>query len=121
MSADIYTKAFNTTAEWTRNLKLINHLDPQLFWNGRNNCDEPPIPSEHKGGVKYDYWTTSPWHQQPVPTATARSQLPLTKNNIQQYTYTLHPHNDVLFGDSVLSDDDYAHSEADDDTEHPME
>ena len=35
MAADIYTKAFNGAPEWQAGMKLVNHLDPGLFWAGR--------------------------------------------------------------------------------------
>ena len=60
-SANIYTKAFIDATEWTRAQKLVNHLDPRIFWGDRSQCDGGPLPSEHKGGVQYDYWTANPW------------------------------------------------------------
>jgi len=62
-SGDIYTKGFTNAAEWTRAVKLINHLDPHLFWEGQSGSSKSIMPSEHKGGVVYDYWTSNPWHQ----------------------------------------------------------
>ena len=50
MSADVYTKAFSCQAEWVRNMKLTNHLDPSTFWGGRTKCHEHPMATEHRGG-----------------------------------------------------------------------
>ena len=66
MAADIYTKAFSGAPEWQTVMKLINHLDPKLFWSGPGGGGRPVMPSEHKGGVKYSYWTPNPWHDQPA-------------------------------------------------------
>jgi len=60
-SGDIYTKGFTNAADWERAVKLINHLDPVLFWQGQDGSSKSLMPSEHKGGVKYDYWTSNPW------------------------------------------------------------
>ena len=72
-AADIYTKAFTSLAEWVRNLRLINHLDPKLFWSGRSDGARSEMLTEHKGGVVFDYWTHNPWYEQPVvgPTSAA--------------------------------------------------
>ena len=65
MAADIYTKAFAGAPEWQTVMKLVNHLDPDLFWKGPGAGRKASMPSEHKGGVFYDYWTPNPWHAQP--------------------------------------------------------
>ena len=65
MAADTYTKAFSGAPEWQYVLNLTNHLDPALFWGGPNSDREVHMPSEHKGGVKFSYWTPNPWHAQP--------------------------------------------------------
>ena len=66
MAADIYTKAFTGAPEWQTAMKLVNHLDPKFFWEGPNGGGKPVMPSEHKGGVFFDYWTPNPWHHQPA-------------------------------------------------------
>ena len=66
MAADIYTKAFTGAPEWQAACKLINHLDPKLFWSGPGGGRRPVMPEEHKGGVKLSYWTPNPWHDQPA-------------------------------------------------------
>ena len=63
-AAEIYTKSFVCSAEWTRNLKLINHLEPETFWPGRSTGVKTEMLSEHKGGVVFDYWTHNPWFEQ---------------------------------------------------------
>ena len=65
MAADIYTKAFNGAPEWQAVMKLVNHLDPGLFWAGPAGGGKVHMPSEHKGGVKLPYFTPNPWAAQP--------------------------------------------------------
>jgi len=65
MAADIYTKAFTGAPEWQCVMKLINHLDPSLFWSGPCGGGKVHMPSEHRGGVKFSYFTPNPWHAQP--------------------------------------------------------
>ena len=65
MAADIYTKAFSGAPEWQCVLKLVNHLDPNLFWSGPGGSGKVHMPSEHRGGVKFSYFTPNPWHAQP--------------------------------------------------------
>ena len=65
MAADIYTKAFNDASAWQCVMKLVNHLDPALFWAGPGGGGKVHMPSEHKGGVKFSYFTPNPWHAQP--------------------------------------------------------
>ena len=65
MAADIYTKAFNGAPEWQCVMKLVNHLDPGLFWAGPAGGGKVHMPSEHKGGVKFSYFTPNPWAAQP--------------------------------------------------------
>jgi len=68
MAADIYTKAFSGAPEWQCVLKLVNHLDPPLFWGsqvGSADGRKVQMPSEHKGGVKFAYTTPNPWAAQP--------------------------------------------------------
>ena len=61
MSADLYTKAFPNTPEWQLATRLINHLDPELFWGGRRPSKAHVMPVEHKGGLLFDYWVANPW------------------------------------------------------------
>ena len=63
-SADVYTKASTDSVGWTRAQKLVNHLQPDLFCDGKPQFGAGPLPEEHKGGVRYDYWTANPWHAQ---------------------------------------------------------
>ena len=42
-------------------MKLVNHLDPDLFWGGPKDDAKTDLPKEHKGGVSFDYWTSNPW------------------------------------------------------------
>ena len=65
MAADIYTKAFNDAPAWQCVMKLVNHLDPALFWAGPAGGGKVHMPSEHKGGVKFSYFTPNPWAAQP--------------------------------------------------------
>ena len=60
-AGDIYTKGFTNGSDWARVLKLVNHLDPKLFWEGKADKKTSELPSEHKGGVVFDYWTSNPW------------------------------------------------------------
>ena len=66
MAADIYTKAFSGAPEWQTAMKLVNHLDPKLFWGGPGGGDKAVMPSTHKGGVSFNYWTPNPWQDQPA-------------------------------------------------------
>jgi len=50
---------------WQCVLKLINHLDTALLGGGPSGGGKVHMPSEHKGGVKFSYWTPNPWHAQP--------------------------------------------------------
>ena len=63
-AADVYTKHFTNGAEWEHVCKLINHLQPAMFWAGRSGTLRPQMGCEHKGGVKFDYWTSNPWAAQ---------------------------------------------------------
>ena len=65
MAADIYTKAFAGAPEWQTVCKLINHVVPSIFWSGVDPGRKVLMPSQHKGGVQYTYWTPNPWHDQP--------------------------------------------------------
>ena len=66
MAADIYTKAFSGAPEWQAVMKLVNHLDPKLFWSGPGGGGGKVLmPSRHKGDVEFTYWTPNPWHSQP--------------------------------------------------------
>ena len=60
-SGDIFTKGFTSPPDWQRATKLINHLDPVLFWSGPDGKRKPAMPEIHKGGVKYAYWSSNPW------------------------------------------------------------
>jgi len=65
--------------------------------------------TEHKGGVVFDYWTTSPWHAQARNTTTA---TPATTQNHPSPLTQLHGY----FDDTVLYDsDEYASSQDEDD------
>ena len=61
MSADIYTKGFAEAAAWQLATRLINHLDPDLFWGGRRMSKALVMPTEHEGGLTFDFWVSSPW------------------------------------------------------------
>ena len=60
-SGDIFTKGFTALPDWLRATKLINHLDPILFWEGQQRKMISALPNTHKGGVNYDYWSSNPW------------------------------------------------------------
>ena len=64
-AGDIYTKAFSDTAGWWLATRMINHLYPEVFWAGRAKGVKTPMPTEHKGGLHFDYWTSNPWMAQP--------------------------------------------------------
>ena len=70
MSADIYTKAFPLPPAWQLAMRLINHLDPDLFWGGRRMSKSLAMPSEHKGGLEFDYWVSNPWLNHTVKSTT---------------------------------------------------
>jgi len=57
-------------------MKLVSHLDPDLFWKGQGAGRKAAMPSEHKGGVFYDYWTANPWHAQPEDRGLEASTTP---------------------------------------------
>jgi hypothetical protein len=87
MSADIYTKGFAEAAAWQLATRLINHLDPDLFWGGRRMSKALVMPTEHKGGVTFDYWVSNPWLNHTIrPTKPAApglapgGQTPVTPN-----------------------------------------
>ena len=102
-SADVYTKAFTDSVDWCRAQKLINHLDPKIFWGGRSQCGSGPLPQEHKGGVQYDYWTSCPWFAQPSAVETqcgsshAASALPKLNDIIDDHDDEFHD----FFDDSI--------------------
>ena len=118
-AADIYTKAFVSSAEWTRNMKLINHIDPKLFWQGRSAGTPCDMLTEHKGGVVFDYWTHNPWFEQPTATHSTPSAIsaalvsPLTHTTRNTHEYDEHAHFDDVF--QTLDYDDYATTYDDDD------
>ena len=111
-SADIYTKAFTDAVEWTRAQQLVNHLDPQLFWGERPQGGAGPLPSEHKGGVRYDYWTSNPWQPQgeaPQAGSSAAVAAMREASDIDSIWNTFDEHD--FFDDIVLDDTGYAESE----------
>ena len=62
-AADVYTKAFTVPAEWDKAMRLINHVEPKRFWDGRKEATSAgQMGSVHKGGVEFDYWTSNPWN-----------------------------------------------------------
>ena len=104
-SADIYTKAFSDSADWTRALKLVNHLEPDKFWGGRPDSGGGPFPRDHKGGVQYDYWTASPWASQGAAAQqhgsnTAATAM-LTTGTLQHNTVIDTHENHEYFDDTV--------------------
>ena len=76
MSADIYTKAFPNAPEWQLATRLINHLDPELFWGGRRVVKAHVMPVEHKGGLCFDYWVANPWRDHTVKVVPAAPASP---------------------------------------------
>ena len=85
-SADIYTKAFADTVDWVRAQKLVSHLDPKLFWDGCTDSSMSPTPSEHKGGVRYDYWTPNPLLCTRACSATTKAQaIPAAMRSTDAY------------------------------------
>ena len=113
-SADIYTKAFTDAVEWTRAQKLVNHLDPKLFWGERPQGYAGPLPSEHKGGVRYDYWTSNPGHSQgDAPQAASRKGAAAMRadvnNDMVKNLFNEHDY----FDDIVFDDEGFADSEDD--------
>ena len=78
MSADIYTKGFPLPPAWQLATRLINHIDPDLFWGGRRASKSLVMPSEHKGGLEFDYWVSNPWlnHTVKSTTTTTSTALP---------------------------------------------
>ena len=60
-AADIYTKAFVVPAEWDKACRLINHLEPQRFWDDTGEIVAGRMGIEHKGGVVFGYHTSNPW------------------------------------------------------------
>ena len=78
MSADIYTKGFADAPAWQLAQRLINHIDPDLFWGGRRMSKSLVMPTEHKGGVIFDYWVSNPWlnHTIKPPTPAAPGLAP---------------------------------------------
>ena len=87
MAADIYTKAFTGAPEWQTACKLINHLDPALFWGGPRGGGKALMPCVHKGGVEYGYWTPNPWHNQPEDRGLA-SQAESQKGDVWSKAFT---------------------------------
>ena len=54
MCADIYTKAFAGASEREHVMKLIAHLIPNKFWDGKQAGHVCLVPSKHKGNVEFD-------------------------------------------------------------------
>ncbi len=114
MAADIYTKAFTTPSEWDHALRLVNHIDPTRFWQGKPKgplkaCADH-MGSTHKGGVVFDYWTHNPWHGRasldvPVPEGQGGEVLvpaaPCSMHRVPPPTYA------DIDDDSDEDDDEY--------------
>jgi hypothetical protein len=121
MAADIYTKAFSTPSEWDHALRLINHLDPVRFWEGRpsgpQQAGSEHMGSVHKGGVVFDYWVHNPWHGRlplDVPVPEEAANLP-TAASVTPFVRSPNHDDDDDFEDRDEGDyDDYACDETDD-------
>ena len=98
------------------------------FWNGKVGKRTSELPSEHKGGVVFDYWTANPWFANapraahdgdqdsdgPLPAASATYQTRLTK----QHDYDEPSNSDYADDTATTCSDDYARSEPDTDDEY---
>jgi len=60
-AADVYTKAFTVPAEWDKACRLINHLEPDRFWEDSGELIPGRMGVEHKGGVVFGYHNSNPW------------------------------------------------------------
>ena len=93
MSADIYTKAFALPPAWQLATRLINHIDPDLFWGGRRMSKSLHMPTEHKGGLVFDYWVSNPWLNHTTTTPATTNTTPASPgifldSNTKVYTHT---------------------------------
>ena len=48
-------------AEWDKACRLINHLEPDRFWDDTGELVPGRMGVEHKGGVVFGYLTSNPW------------------------------------------------------------